>query len=252
MTPRINQGVAKAKWIKNKNLRFNKQRMRNKIEIIKEFAEKHLASDNDPAHNIEHVMRVYNLAVNLAQGEKIDLDIIKIAVLLHDIGGAKEMEDPSGKTDHATESARLAKPFLIKLNLPKNKIEHILNCIISHRYRSKQKPKTLEAKIVFDADKLETVGAIGIARVFVWTGKNNAHIYRKVDIKKYAKENLCGKINGRIQDKTKHSPQINWETKDKYIVDYLYTKRAKQIAKKRIEFSKKFFLKLEQEIKGLE
>ena len=226
--------------------------MRNKIEAIRKFAEKHLASDNDPAHNIEHVMRVYNLAINLAKGEKIDLDVVKIAVLLHDIGGAQERKDPSGKPDHAIESAKLAKPFLIKLDLPENKIEHILDCIISHRYRSEQKPKTLEAKIVFDADKLETVGAIGIARAFVWVGKNNAHIYKKVDIEEYAKENMFGKINGRIQDKTKHSPQINWETKDKHVVNYLYTKKAKLIAKRRIEFSEKFLLKLEKEIKGLE
>ncbi len=226
--------------------------MRNKIEEVKKFAERHLIYGSDPAHNIEHIMRVYNLAIKLAQGEKVDLDVIKIAVLLHDIGGIKERKDSSGKTDHAVESARLAKPFLIKLNLSKNKIEHILNCIISHRYRSEEKPKTLEAKIVFDADKLETLGAIGIARAFTWIGKNNAHIYKKVNIEKYTKENLSGKINGRIQDKTKHSPQINWETKEQYAIDYLYTKKAKQIAKKRIEFSKKFFLKLEKEIKGLE
>jgi len=226
--------------------------MKNKIEAVKKFAEKYLVYNRDPAHNMEHVMRVYSLAVSLAQGEKVDLNVVKIAVLLHDIGLDKETKDPSGKTDHAIESARLAKPFLIKLNLPKNKIEHILDCIISHRYRSEQKPKTLEAKIVFDADKLETVGAIGITRAFAWVGKNNAHIYKKVDIEEYVKENLGGKINGRIQDKTKHSPQINWETKDKHVVNYLYTKKAKQIARKRIEFSKKFFLKLEKEIKGLE
>ncbi|MFA4818013.1 MAG: HD domain-containing protein [Parcubacteria group bacterium] len=226
--------------------------MTKKIEEVKKFAEKHLADDSDSAHNIEHVMRVYNLAIKLAEKEKVDLDIIKIAVLLHDIGGAKERKDSSGKTDHAVESAKLAKPFLIKLGLSKDKIEHILSCIVSHRYRSEQKPKTMEAKIVFDADKLETVGAIGIARAFVWVGKNNAHIYRKTNIEEYAKENLCGKINGRIQNKTKHSPQINWETKDKHVVSYLYTQKAKEIAKERIGFSKTFFSKLEQEIKGLE
>ncbi len=226
--------------------------MTKKIEEVKKFAKKYLANDNDPAHNIEHVMRVYNLAIKLAENEKVDLDVIKIAVLLHDIGGTKERKDPSGKTDHAVESAKLAKPFLKNLGLSKDRIEHILNCIVSHRYRSEQKPKTLEAKIIFDADKLETVGAIGVARSFVWVGKNNAHIYRKTNIEKYAKENLCGKINGRIQDKTKHSPQLNWETKDKHVVDYLYTKKAKLIAKKRIKFSKEFFSKLEKEIKGLE
>lgn len=226
--------------------------MKSKIVEVKKFAEKHLVYNSDPAHNMEHVMRVYNLAIKLAQGQRVDLDVIKIAVLLHDIGGVKESKDSSGKTDHAVESAKLAKPFLIKLSLQEDKIKHILDCIISHRFRSEQKPKTIEAKIVFDADKLETVGAIGIARAFVWVGNNNAHIYKKADIKEYAKENLCGKSNGRIQDKTKHSPQINWETKDKHVVDYLYTKKAKQIAKKRIEFSKEFFSKLEKEIKGLE
>jgi len=193
-------------------------------------------------------MRVYNLAITLSKNEKVDLNVIKIAVLLHDIG----KEDNLKKTDHAIESAKLAKPFLQKLNLSQNKIDHILDCIISHRYRSEKKPKTLEAKIVFDADKLETVGAIGIARAFVWIGKNNAHIYKKPDIREYAKENLGGKINGKIQDKTKHSPQINWETKDKHILKYLYTKKAKQIAKERFEFSKTFFSRLEKEIKGTE
>ncbi len=222
-----------------------------KIGEVKKFAERHLANDSDPAHNMEHIMRVYNLAIQLAKNEKVDLGVIKIAVLLHDIGGAKEMKDRSGKTDHAVESAKLAKPFLEKLGLPKNKIERILNCIVSHRYRSEQKPKTLEAKILFDADKLESVGAIGIARDFVWVGKNNAHIYKKANIEEYAKENLCGKINGRVQDKTKHSPQINWETKYKHIVNYLYTQKAKQIARKRIGFSKKFFSQLEKEVQGL-
>ena len=58
------------------------------------------------------------------------------------------------------------------------------------------------------------------------------------------------KINGRIQDKTKHSPQINWETKDKHILNYLYTEKAKQIAKNRMIFSENFFKRLENEING--
>lgn len=226
--------------------------MKKIIEEIRKFAEKHLVNNKDSAHSIDHVMRVYNLAIKLAKNEKVDLDVIKIAVLLHDIGGKRELKDPSGKTDHAVESAKMAEPFLKKLGLPKDKINHISDCIISHRYRSEKKPKTLEAKIVFDADKLDGTGAIGAARGFVWVGKNNAHIYKEVDIKKYVKENLGGKINGRIQDKTKHSPQINWETKDKRIVDYLYTQKAKKIAKQRVVFSKLFFSKLKKEIKGLE
>jgi uncharacterized protein len=222
------------------------------IEKTRKFAQHHLANDGDSGHNFDHVLRVYNLAIRLAKGEKVDLDVIKIAVLLHDIGGSKERKDPTGKTDHAIESAKLAKPFLEQLGLPADKIKHILDCIVTHRYRSEQKPQSLEAEIVFDADKLETVGAIGLARMFAWVGKNNAYIYKTANIEEYAKENLGGKINGRIQDKTKHSAQLNWETKDKHVVEYLHTQKAKDFAKDRMEFSKEFFAKLEKEINGLE
>jgi len=222
--------------------------MDEKIEKIKETVRKELAFCS--AHNFDHVMRVYDLALHLAENEDVDLDVIKAAALLHDIGGKKEVDDPTGKTDHAIESAKMAEPILNNLGYSKDKIKHIQDCIISHRYRTENKPQTKEAKIVFDADKLETVGAIGIARAFVWVGRNNAHIYKNADIDEYAKENLGGKINGRIQDKTKHSPQINWETKDKHILNYLYTDKAKQVAKDRMIFSENFFKRLESEIKG--
>ena len=220
-----------------------------KTAKIKEIVRKEL--DFCSAHNFDHVVRVYNLALNLCENEDVDLDVVKAAALLHDIGTQREAKDKTGKTDHAIESAKMAGPILTRLKYPKDKIKHIQDCIISHRYRTDQKPQTKEAQIVFDADKLETVGAIGIARIFAWTGKNNAHIYRKVDIDEYAKENLGGRINGKILDKTKHSPQINWQTKDKHILGYLYTNRAKQIAKDRMSFSENFLKRLEDEINGI-
>ena len=191
------------------------------------------------------------MALRLAKGERVDLDVIKAAALLHDIGGVSEQNDHTGHTDHSLESARIAEPFLTELGLNKDKIKHILACIISHRYRTTTKPESLEAKIVFDADKLDAIGAIGLARGFTWVGRNNALIYRKVDdINKYIQENLGGQINGRIQDKTKHSPQINWETKDKYIIDALYTEKARTIAKDRVKFNVTFNSRLEKEIHG--
>ncbi|MCK5211940.1 HD domain-containing protein [Candidatus Parcubacteria bacterium] len=226
--------------------------MNEKIKKIKQFAEECLSHDTCSAHNMDHVMRVYNLAMKIAEKEKVDKEIIQVAVLLHDIGGPRERNDHTGKVDHAVESAKMAEPFLQQLGFSEKRIRHILDCIITHRYRSKNRPVSVEAKIVFDADKLETVGAIGVARGFVWVGKNNAHIYRKVDIEKYSKENLGGKINGRIKDKTKHSPHLNWETKDKYILKYLYTKKAKALARERLKYLKSFLSKLEREIKGKE
>lgn len=216
-------------------------------EKIKNLLEKEITCS---AHRLDHSLRVYNLCLNLTKGENIDMEVLEAAALLHDIGGAKETADPSGKTDHAVIGAKMVKPILKKSGFSKEKTKHVQDCIETHRYKTRRKPKTKEAQILFDADKLDALGAIGIARGFVWIGKNNANIYKKADIKKYAKENLCGKINGRIQDKTKHSPQIEFQTKLKNLPKRLYTKKAKLVAKERLRFHKEFLERMEKEIKG--
>lgn len=204
-----------------------------------------------PGHNLDHVMRVYNICLTLAKGEKINHEVLEAATLLHDIGGAREAADKSGKTDHAIESSKMAEAILEEVGFSKKEIKHIQECIISHRFKNKKKPKSIEAKLLFDADKLDGLGAIGVARSFVWIGKNNAHIYKKVpDLKRYAEENLCGRIDGIIQDKSKHSPQIEYETKLKYIIQRLNTKKAKEIARERLKYFKEFLTRLEKEIQG--
>lgn len=224
--------------------------MEEKFEKIKKMVEAELKECS--GHNFDHVMRVYNMTLRLAKNEKVDLDVIKLAALLHDIGGKKETDDPTGKTDHAVESAKMAKLILEKLEFSDDKIKHICDCIISHRYKTENQPKTLEAKILFDADKLDAAGAIGLARGFAWIGKNKAHIYKKADnINDYIKENLSGgKINGRIKDKTKHSAHIEFETKIKFLPDKLYTQIGKKIGRERVEYSRKFLDRLEKEVNG--
>ncbi|KPJ57205.1 phosphohydrolase [Parcubacteria bacterium DG_74_2] len=221
--------------------------MEEKFRKIKEIVEKELSCS---AHSMDHVMRVYNLCLHIAENEEIDLDILKAAALLHDIARVKEDNDFTGNTDHAILSSKMAAPILQKLSFSDDKIKHIQDCIVSHRYRTGNKPQTKEARILFDADKLDVLGAIGIARSFVWVGRNNAKIYANVDIDEYIKDNLGGKINGRIQDKTKHSPQIEFETKLKFLCDKLYTNKAKKICRERTKFYKNFLNRLEKEIKG--
>lgn len=227
-----------------------KKIMEEKFQKIKEIVEKELKYC--PAHDIDHVMRVYNLCLSLAENQDVDLEVLKVAALLHDIGGAKELDDSSGKTDHAVLSAEMAVPILEKLGFPKDKTEHIKECIISHRYKTGYKPKTKEAQILFDADKLDAIGAIGIARAFVWIGRNNAKIYKKpLNLDEYIRENLVGgKIDGRIKDNSKHSPQIEFETKTKFLKDKLYTQEGKKMAEERTNFYKKFLDRLEKEING--
>lgn len=221
--------------------------MNQKFQKIREFVGKELSCS---AHNMDHVMRVYNLCLKLPENEDVDLEVIKASALLHDIARVKEDNDPSGNTDHAFLSSEMAVPILEEVKFSKEKIKHIQNCILSHRFREAREPETKEAKILFDADKLDCLGAIGIARVFVWTGRNNANIYTDTDVEEYIKDNLGGKRDGRIRDKTKHSPQVDFETKTKFIVDKLYTEKAKKIGKERLNFYKDFLERLEKEIKG--
>ena len=222
--------------------------MEFKFQKIKEIVAKELSNST---HQMDHVMRVHDLCLLLAQNEDVDLDVLRAAALLHDIAREKEDNDPSGETDHAILSADMAIPILRSLEFSEDEINHIKDCIISHRYKTDIVPKTQEAKILFDADKLDTVGAIGIARSFIWIGKNNAKMYLNPDnIDEYVKSNLSGKTNGRIQDKSKHSLQIEFETKLKFLEGKLYTNKAKEICKDRIKFFEYFLKRLEEEIEG--
>lgn len=203
------------------------------------------------AHNMDHVMRVYSLCVKLAKYYKaINLEILKFAALLHDIARVKEDQDDSGEIDHAVLGAEMAARILRDLAYPEKKIELIRHCIISHRFRSLNEPKTLEAKILFDADKLDIIGAIGIARSYMIAGQYNEKIYSDISINNYIQENLVGGIpNGRIKDLTKTAPNIEFETKFKHIPNKLYTKKARKIAKRKIGFMKDFFRTLKGELK---
>ena len=174
--------------------------MRQRIKEIKRIVEKELSCS---AHNMDHVNRVYNICLHLMEDEKdIDKEVIQVAALLHDIARIREDRDNRGNTDHAVLGAEMAEPILKRLSFSEDKIKHIQDCIITHRYRTNNRPKTKEAMILFDADKLDCLGAIGIARSYMWTGKNDAKLYTDVDIDKYIKENLGGDKKGRIQDKT--------------------------------------------------
>jgi len=228
--------------------------MEKKYEKIKKIVEKELIGA-DAVHDINHIMRVYRWAIKIAKSEKdIDFDVLIPAILLHDIGHPAEQKDKSRKTWHVEVSAKMAQKILKNFAYSQEKINKITHCVLTHSYRKtgpKMKPKTKEAEILSDADKLDALGAVGIARSYIWVGLNNAKLYTDISVKDYIKNNLInGRKAGRIKDKTKHSPIIEYETKLKYLPGKLYTKKAKKTAKERLNYMKLFFDRLKKEIKG--
>lgn len=205
------------------------------------------------AHDLDHVMRVYTLSKKIAEKEMgVDSEILEIAALLHDIGKDEENNDKTGQTDHAEAGAEKAKKILKELGFDENKIPYIEKCILTHRFRKGRVPETIEAKILFDADKLDSIGAIGIAKSFSWIGKNNAKIFKKVsDLDSYIAQNMNGDRKGDIKDKRAHSVQIEYEIKQKHILDNFYTETARKISKDRQKYFKDFLERLEAEVRGI-
>jgi uncharacterized protein len=222
--------------------------MNEKIKEIQKIVNDELSCC---AHNFEHVMRVYNLSIFLAENEEIDMEVLKISALLHDIARRKEDNDKTGDIDHAILGAEMAENILKKMDYSQEKINSVKHCIITHRFRTGNKPKTKEAMILFDADKLDVLGAIGIARCYMFAGQQKQVIFSEIPINEYIKDNLFnGEINGRIKDNSKHASNIEFQIKLQYIPDKLYTSKAKKIGKERVQYMKIFFDQLEKEIKG--
>ena len=116
----------------------------------------------DPAHGWPHVVRVAGLARRIAREEDLDLDwrVLDAAILLHDTGRFVEGEH------HAVASARLARLVLPGLGYGHGEVEAVAHAILAHSYSLGVEATTAEARVLSDADKLDALGAVGIARVF--------------------------------------------------------------------------------------
>jgi len=202
------------------------------------------------AHNLDHVFRVYKLCLLIAKHEKnVDLEILIPAALLHDIARVEESRDKTGEIDHAVLGSVIAEDILTKLEYEEEKIQKIKHCIITHRFRTGNIPNTIEAKILFDSDKLDVIGASGIARTFMLAGQFGQRLTLNQSMENYIEGNTVA--NGRIKDVSKHSPFIEYEIKFKKIPDKLYTEKAKEIGKERLKFMDEYFSRLSLEIEGI-
>lgn len=129
----------------------------------------------DSAHDAGHIQRVLDAALILAGKEKsVDPDVLITAALLHDIG--REEQFRTGES-HASVGARMAKAYLLAQGETEAFAQHVSDCIRTHSFRKNDPPATIEAKLIYEADKLDVVGAIGVARTFLYQGRVGDPIY---------------------------------------------------------------------------
>ncbi|MBU2104690.1 MAG: HD domain-containing protein [Nanoarchaeota archaeon] len=195
--------------------------------------------DETGSHSFDHTERVYNLAVHIANSEKVDIDVVKVAVLLHDIA-RKKQDECGGKICHAEEGSKIAKEILKKINFPVEKINPVCDAIVSHRYSTQTKAKTKEAEIIQDADRLDALGAITIARIFDYGGRKKRKIHdSQLKPKEYTH-------NSESESSFIHF----YEKILKIKPETFKTIKAKEIARERYKFVKQFVERFEKEWKG--
>ena len=192
----------------------------------------------DSAHDREHVYRVLNNALTIARDEQdVDWDVLITAALLHDISRPEQIADSA--VDHASHGADKAYAFLMDKGFTPQFCAHVRSCIRTHRFRKTEPPSTLEAKILFDADKLDVAGAIGIARTLEYNGETGRPIYTRDE-------------SGAISDGTGDQMDSffrEYKFKLEGIYEHFLTRRGAELALQRQQTARDFYAALLAEVR---
>lgn len=210
---------------------INLEEIKNEVQYLMEEA---------GCHDWDHVLRVYKMCEHIGPKEGAAMEVLLLAAALHDVGRVEELKSEK-EVCHAEIGAEMAEAILKGYDLEKEKIEKIKHCILTHRSRGENIPQSKEAKVLYDSDKLDSIGAIGLGRAF----------------------NFCGAQYG---GKVCNTPGIDIEETERFskedtayrefyfklskIKDKLFTEEGRRIAKGRHDFMVDFFERLEKEVEG--
>jgi len=195
--------------------------------------------EDDAVHGFGHICRVHALCGEIGRAEGADMDILLAAALLHDAQGSHPGEN--SRDDHHLRSAEFASEVLSKMGWENDRIEAVQHCIRAHRYRKEDIPGSLEAKILFDADKLDVLGAVGVVRALAYAFQVGAPAFAQPS------EYFLGHWD--TLEGEAHSAYHEYLFKLKNIASRLLTPAAKEIAKERQAFLNRFFDQLAEEMR---
>jgi len=195
----------------------------------------------DPVHGLDHVLRVLRMAERLADELGADREIVRAAALLHDAAGAHP-EAGEARHDHEQESAAVARRVLTDEGWPEARIQAVEHCIRAHRFRGQEQPRTLEAQVLFDADKLDVMGAFGAARTIGYALQAGTPIY--------AAPSRSFLDRGETEVDEFHSAYHEYLFKLRRVRERLYTEPARRIGEQRHRVLCSFFDQLAAEAEG--
>lgn len=196
---------------------------------------------SDPVHGWDHVVRVLHLAERLGVELGADLEILRAAALLHDASGAAPTE-PGGRAAHEVDSAEFARRILEAESWPPDRIDAVADCIRSHRFRGRERPETLEAKILFDADKLDVMGAFGAARTIGYAVQAGTPIYAEPSPRFLS--------TGALEAGEQHSAYHEYLFKLRRVRERLQTEPGRRLGETRHRALTAFFDQLAAEARG--
>jgi uncharacterized protein len=195
---------------------------------------------NDPVHGYDHILRVYRMAERLAQTEGANLEIVHAAALLHDAEGPLTGDS---RAEHQLASAEFARQILEAEGWPQDRISEVLHCIRAHRFRDdREQPETIEAKVLFDADKLDAIGAIGAVRAIAYAVLDRQHLFTEPSEQFLAN---WQKLPGEA-----HTPYHEHLFKLRKLKDRMFTSSGKAVAQARHDYLEGFFSELHAELKA--
>lgn len=201
--------------------------------------EQYMLKNCSEAHDREHIYRVLYNALDIANHENnVDIDVLITACMLHDIGRRAEINDKN--IDHAEYGSKTAYDWMLQNGFENEFSMKVSECILCHRFRGSNIPKTIEAKILYDSDKLDATGLMGVARTLIYKGAIDEPVYT-------VKNNV-------VQDGTDRENE-NFFTEYIYKLSKIYNKmttaRGKELALKRKSESENFYNKLYDYLDGL-
>ncbi len=209
----------------------------NLVKKITKESKKYFKWENW-CHDFEHTRRVYNLCMHIWKIENADLEVLEIASLLHDIW-RREENKCKWKVCHAKIWWKKAREILSEFKMDKNKLENIIHCIEAHRFSWGNKPDSIEAKVLFDSDKLDSIWAIWIGRAFLFAWEIWAKLHNK--------DKDLEKTKRYSKDDTAYREFMLSLRKKK---DKMLTEEWKKLAEERHNYMVQFFDRLNKEVDG--